>query len=35
MGKDHWSMKHNPVDMITELLPNDGLVLQSILNEVC
>lgn len=35
MEKDHWSMTSNPVDMITEMLPEDGLALQSILNKVC
>lgn len=35
MKKDHWSMTFNPVDVITEMLPEDGLLLQSILNEVC
>lgn len=27
-------MAFNPVDVITEILPKDGLLLQSILNEV-
>lgn len=35
MKKDHWSMAFNPVDTITEMLPENGLLLQSILNEVC
>lgn len=28
-------MAFNPVDMISEILPEDGLLLQSILNKVC
>lgn len=34
MNKDKESMIFNPVDVITEMLPEDGLLLQSILNEV-
>lgn len=34
MKKDHWSKTFNPIDVITEILPEDGLLLQSILNEV-
>ncbi|XP_060874698.1 serine-protein kinase ATM isoform X2 [Metopolophium dirhodum] len=33
MNKDKESMIFNPVDMITEVLPKEGLLLQSILNE--
>ncbi|VVC40821.1 Hypothetical protein CINCED_3A017263 [Cinara cedri] len=33
MEKDHCSMTFNPVDTITEMLRDDGLLLQSILNE--
>lgn len=28
-------MAFNPVDTITEIFPEDGILLQSILNEVC
>lgn len=35
MNKDKESMIFNPVDVITEVLPKEGLLLQSILNEVC
>lgn len=34
MKKDHWSMAFNPIDTITEVFSEDGLLLQSILNEV-
>lgn len=33
--KDHWSTVFNPVDTITDILPEDGILLQSTLNEVC
>lgn len=34
MKKDKESMVFNPVDVITEMLPKEGLLLQTILHEV-